>query len=77
MFVATVTRTYYCYDDCPKTIKTVMCDTALDALKLEDKLFYESECEDTCHSTSWFWDDDSWNNDPELDKWISGCDRLY
>ena len=59
MYIATVTRNYYCYDDELVTTSTIECATAKEAFDVDEDLFYESECCDTCYSTSWKWNDDS------------------
>ena len=57
MYIATVTRNYYCYDDELVTTSTIECATAKEAFDVDEDLFYESECCDTCYSTSWKWND--------------------
>lgn len=58
MFIATVTRTFYCYDNCPTEKQIIECATKEEALKIDEELFDESERCDTCYSTSWEWNEE-------------------
>lgn len=48
-----VTKTMFYLDDSPKNCYDVPCYSLEELNDLEDKLFYESECCDTCIRTNW------------------------
>lgn len=50
----------------------VICNSLEEAADLEDKLFYESECCNTCVLTSWYWkcsEDDI----EKIEELVCGC----
>lgn len=58
-YTATIIREWYCYDECPRETEVVVCHSVKEAVALNEKIFWESECEDTCHATMIEWDDES------------------